>query len=165
MSEFGFTVKATVVGAAEVKAKLARAGTTIHDAVYKAVQEMGLRLLAHVKADKLSGQVLHVRTGRLRRSINMRMSDDGSSIYASVGTNVVYARINELGGTTSPHEIVAKNAQALHFVMGGKDVFVRKVNHPGSKVPERSFLRSALADMRPEIIARIQQALNQAVGG
>lgn len=165
MSNLGFTVKAQIIGSAEVQAKLAQAGQTVHAAVYKAVQEMGFRLLAHVKQDKLSDQVLHVRTGRLRRSINMQMSDTAAGIFASVGTNVVYARIHEFGGTTSPHDIVARNAQALHFIMDGRDVFVKKVHHPGSKMPERSFLRSSLADMRGEILERIQAALNQAVAG
>jgi phage gpG-like protein len=169
----GMQIRATVIGSAEVSAKFARAGATVHDQVYRAVQEMGFRLLTHVKADKLSGQVLNVRTGRLRRSINMRMSDGLDGIYAAVGTNVVYARPNEFGAVTSPHEIVAKNAKALAFIMGvsqgaggvgpGQMMFRKSVHHPGSKIPERSFLRSALADMRGEILDRIQQALNQAL--
>lgn len=34
---------------------------------------------------------------------------------------------------TKPHEIQAKTAKALHFKKDGKDVFVKKVQHPGTK--------------------------------
>jgi phage gpG-like protein len=101
------------------------------------------------------------------------MLQEAGGTFAVVGTNVVYARIHELGGQTSPHEIVAKNAKALAFVLGvsqaaggvgpGQLVFRRRVHHPGSKMPERSFLRSALGDMRQEIFDRLQAGIAQAV--
>jgi phage gpG-like protein len=100
---------------------------------------------------KLSGPVLKNRTGTLRRSINYRIAETGTSIKAFVGTNVVYARIHEYGGVTKPHVIMPRNAKALHFLMGGKDAFAKSVQHPGSKMPERSFLRSTLTDMQSEI--------------
>jgi hypothetical protein len=43
---------------------------------------------------------------------------------------------------TQPHDIVAKNAQALHFVIGGQDVFVTKVHHPGTRA--QPFLTDSL---------------------
>jgi phage gpG-like protein len=166
-------IEASIVGSAEVAARFRRAGVQVDAVVFRLVQQLGLRLLAHVKEDKLSDQVLHVRTGRLRRSINMRMLQEAGGTFAVVGTNVVYARIHELGGQTSPHEIVAKNAKALAFVLGvsqaaggvgpGQLVFRRRVHHPGSKMPERSFLRSALGDMRQEIFDRLQAGIAQAV--
>jgi phage gpG-like protein len=165
MSTFGLNVTGRVLGAADVQAKFARAGLTAHDAVRDAVSRLGNELLAHVVRDKLQGQVLHVRTDNLQRAINMRLDDQESSVYAYVGVNrtAPYGRIQELGGTTSPHDIVAKRAQALAFVMGGKTVVVKRVHHPGSHIPERSFLRSALDDMRPEVAQRIQAALVRAI--
>jgi len=71
-------------------------------------------------------------TGRLKSSI-VRYYDQSS---ATVGTNVVYAAIHQLGGKTPPHTIRAKNAKALHF--GNR--FVKSVRHPGSKIPARPFL-------------------------
>jgi hypothetical protein len=38
-----------------------------------------------------------------------------------------------------------------------------KVNHPGSLIPERSFMRSALDEMRPEIRAEFEKALTEVV--
>ncbi|WP_028536161.1 phage virion morphogenesis protein [Paludibacterium yongneupense] len=72
------------------------------------------------------------RSGRLAASISQAASTD----TAEVGTNVVYAAIQNFGGETKPHVIEAKNAKALAF--NGR--FAKRVNHPGSKIPARPFL-------------------------
>ncbi|AOJ13160.1 MULTISPECIES: phage virion morphogenesis protein [Burkholderia] len=84
-----------------------------------------------------SMRILH-QTGALVNSITQ--SFDGTS--AQVGTNLIYAAIQNFGGQTKPHTIVPKNAKALHF--GG--IFAKKVNHPGSKIPARPFMTMADAD-------------------
>jgi hypothetical protein len=56
-------VTATVVGAAEVQAKFAGAADKARPLLRSRVQRLGLELLRKVKAEKLSGQVLHVQTG------------------------------------------------------------------------------------------------------
>lgn len=66
-----------------------------------------------------------VDTGRLRQSIVVEKQDDGYVI----GTNVPYAEMVELG--VAPHTITPKTKSALKFKVGGKDVFAKKVNHPG----------------------------------
>jgi len=74
-----------------------------------------------------------------------------------------YARIQEYGGTTPPHVILPKNAKVLAFMgRGGNTVFARKVNHPGSVIPSRSYLRSSLAERRLEIIGAIRGAVDKA---
>jgi hypothetical protein len=45
--------------------------------------------------------------------------------------------------------------------MGGKQVFFKRVNHPGSQMPVRSFMRSSLRDMRPEIIEAMRKAVEE----
>lgn len=72
------------------------------------------------------------QSGRLRNSV-VRAVDKTS---ATVGTNLVYAGIHQLGGKTKPHVIKARNKKALRF--GGR--FVKSVNHPGSKIPARPYL-------------------------
>lgn len=66
-----------------------------------------------------------VDTGRLRQSIVVEQQDDGYVI----GTNIPYAEFVELG--VAPHTITPKNKQALKFNIGGKDIFAKKVEHPG----------------------------------
>lgn len=73
--------------------------------------------------------------GRLRESLNesYRISDDGSVVF---GTNVIYARIHQEGGVTGAHEIKPRHKRALAF--NGR--MVKKVNHPGSRIPARPFM-------------------------
>jgi phage gpG-like protein len=101
--------------------------------------ELGQRWEAIVK-DNLSGAVLAMRSGKLRKSIGHRAGAKSVTVYSA---GVPYAGIDELGGRTRPHEIVATKAQALHFVFGAKD-FAKSVHHPGSRIPARPFVRSAL---------------------
>lgn len=71
-------------------------------------------------------------TGGLVNSIHEAWDETTSA----VGTNKVYAAIQNNGGQTRPHVILPKNKQALAF--GGR--VVKKVNHPGSKIPARPFM-------------------------
>lgn len=68
-----------------------------------------------------------VDTGRLRQSIVVEETKGGFII----GTNVSYAEYVELG--TRPHIIRPVNKQALKFKIGGKTIFAKSVNHPGTQ--------------------------------
>lgn len=115
--------------------------------------------LASLVRGKLSGSVLKVRSGRLLRSIRNEMVENTSTIYGRVySKGVPYAAIHEYGGQTKPHDIRPKTAQALHFMVQGQSVFAAVVHHPGSKIPQRSYMRSSLAEMRHRIIADITKA-------
>jgi hypothetical protein len=50
----------------------------------------------------------------------------------------------------------------LAFIAGDGLHFARRVEHPGSLIPERSYLRSALADMTDEILAALANAAAEA---
>lgn len=117
-------------------------------------------LQRHVIADKLHGQVLKQRSGALARSIQEDVQTEGDTIIGEVFSagDVKYAAIHEWGGVTAPHDIVPTKAEALAFVIGGKQVFARIVHHPGSHIPERSYLRSSLADQASEIVAGLKEA-------
>jgi len=123
-----------------------------------AIVKDGQELARRVRA-KLSGPVLKVRSGRLLASIKAEMRESQDTIYGRVWSEgVPYARIHEYGGQTSPHLIVPRNAKALHFMVGGQSVFAMWVNHPGSKIPQRSYLRSSLAEMKQQLIASMTEA-------
>ena len=137
------------------------------------------RLVVEARAKELvSGPVLNVRSGTLRRSITSRTEEMPGGVRGVIGASAAYARIHELGGKTPPHEIRPKNAKALHFFTGGggvggfhgygvDEVFARVVHHPGSKIPERSYLRRALRESTARIRAEIQAAVREgaAFGG
>jgi len=144
-----------------VQAWLSHIPTNVQASLETAVYELAERLRNHVITDKLLGQVLNRRTGRLGQSIQQDVTSSSSSVVGRVYSSgdVPYARIQEYGGVTAAHVIEAVNGQALAFMMGGKQVFAKRVNHPGSHIPERSYMRSSLADLQDVIIARLKDAM------
>ncbi len=98
-----------VEGSKEMMAKFDALPAKIRDRVGgKAMNQGALLLESYIRTEKLSGQVLRVRSGRLRSSITHRVAQEGDDTVARVGTNVIYAKIHEYGGTITP-----KNAQYL----------------------------------------------------
>jgi phage gpG-like protein len=156
-------LRITLVGTQELMARLDRMPAAVRSILETKMREIAIQLQTHVQRDKLSGQVLNVVTGALRRSITQTVSSFGDTVVAEVFSagDVKYAGIHEYGGQTQPHDIYPKSADALHFMIGGQEIFAKVVHHPGSRMPERSFLRSALGDMAPTIAEEIQQAVVQ----
>ena len=134
---------------------------SVHDALLESMDALRLLLEDKVVNDKLSGQVLNAKTGALQRSIVSGLNDDDTAVYGWVGSSgdVSYAAIQEFGGKTAAHDIMPDKAKALAFLVGGKKIFAKIVHHPGSVIPERSYLRSALADMEDEIVAEATEAV------
>jgi HK97 gp10 family phage protein len=156
-------IRAWIIGDDAVIGRLDQIPGKVAAALRRAVEAEAIKLTAYVKEQKLSGQALKTQTGTLQRSINYQLQDEGDRIAATVGTNVVYAGIHEYGGTTRAHVIEARQGKALAFQMGGQDVFFKRVNHPGSHMPERSFLRSSLEENAGSIKAAIEQAVAEGV--
>lgn len=119
--------------------------------------------LAQLVREKLSGGVLNVQSGRLLNSIRSQMIENPTSVYGKVSTQgVPYAAIHEYGGVTRPHDIRPVNAGALWWE--GAAHPVKLVHHPGSKIPERSYMRSSLAEMQDDIVARLTAAAREGAG-
>ena len=86
-----------------------------------------------------------VDTSRLKNSITMKA--DNTSL--TVGTNVKYAAIHQLGGTIPAHTILPKRAKALRWFNGSGNVrFAKKVEIPTITMPKRPFLVIQAADWR-----------------
>jgi len=118
-----------------------------------------------VKDDKLSGGVLNAVSGALRASIVAEVRADENGVFAGIGSagDVKYAAIQEFGGKTPAHEILAVKARALAFASNGAVIFAKRVDHPGSVIPERSYLRSSLVEMADEIVAGLAEAAREAL--
>lgn len=84
-----------------------------------------------------------VDTGRLRNSIRVRNTMTWRGPSAVVGTDVQYARMVHDG--TAPHIIRPRTKKALKFKVGGRTVFAKYVNHPGTR--GRPFLDRALREV------------------
>lgn len=157
-------IKGWILGGDDLVKRLTAAPQDIQSALQASVTRMALRLLARVKNDKLSGQVLKVRSGKLRRGINQRVVREGSGVYGYVGTNVDYGRLHEYGfkGSVSVRAHLRKMTQTF-----GKPMKTPKQVQVGSHnrnvdLPPRSFLRSALNEMQPEIERSMREAVKAA---
>ena len=146
-------ITARITKGADLDKRFRHAVPGMDSAVHQTVMRLALKMTSLVKR-KLSGEVLKVRTGRLRRSIHPEWEFRRGWSGATVGTNVEYAAIHEFGG-----DIVPKRAPALLFKVDGRWVRTQRV-----RMPERSFLRSALREMEPEIEGQLRAAVMQEIG-
>jgi len=150
----------TVKGDREVAIKLDELGVRASLQLVKATSKLALKLQRRVMREKLTGQVLKVRTGTLRRSIDQVVVQNAGSVTGIVSTNVEYAAAHEYGLkkqlTVKEHLRTIK--QAWGKSIAPKQIQVREHTRTAN-LPERSFVRSALQDMSPEIVAELQQAV------
>lgn len=140
----------------------------VGDAVLAALLQKAdtLRAALAEKVDaNLSGNVLRMRSGALRNSIVSSVDGDGQTVSILIeSVGVPYAAIQEYGGRTSAHEIVATKAKALCFTGALGVTFAKTVHHPGSLIPARSYIGSAIAEMRDEIRDSLKGAILDALG-
>ena len=148
-------------------------------AVADKVEAYTIELEDRVKVGVQSGDPLHVKSGKLLASIGHEFTAAANEAIGIVySRGVDYNAIQEFGGHTPAHDIYPRSAQVLAFrakagelqrVLSGwrhqisrsstsEMVFAQMVAHPGSAMPERSFMRRPLAQMRTEIGAGLKQA-------
>ena len=93
------------------------------------------------------------KTGKLARSFpGTSRVENGIIKY----TLPLYAEFVEFG--TAPHVITPKNKKALSFKIGGKDILVKKVNHPGTR--PNPFIRDTFNRQTQEVLKRTINFLN-----
>jgi len=153
-----------LIGDRELVARLDAMPGHVHDGLARAVTQLGLELQRKVQAEKLTGQVLRVRTGSLRSSVNTEITETATEASASVGTNIRYGRVHEYGfdGTVGVRAYLRFITEAW-----GRPIAPRKTNVRAHsrhmRLPERSFLRSALREMQPTIEAGLREAVARAI--
>jgi phage gpG-like protein len=130
----------------------------------RAIARLGIALQNHVQQDKLSGQVLNVRSGTLRSSIHAEICKNATEMTATVFTDLDYAAAQEFGfsGTVNVRASLRLIKQAFGRPIVAKTVTVQ-AHSRRMDLPERSFLRSALDDMEPDISAGVEDALREAI--
>ncbi len=144
---------------AEVRQIPPRLGRNLFRAVARAV----IDLQNYIRGEKLSGQVLNVRTGNLRNAI--RAYPPGGPEFPIVGTvgvdrSAPYGEMQERG-TRGPYEITPTRKKALMFMVGGERIFARHVMHPGLKT--RPFMAPSFQEKREPIIVQLRAAVTDAL--
>jgi phage gpG-like protein len=119
--------------------------TKLRDALVREVTVLASKLVARIKQDKLSGQVLNVRTGNLRRSITDEVTSTASTVTGRVFSDksVKYAAIHEFGGTI----------HRVGRIKGPYEV----------QMPQRAYMLPTFKEMQPEIEEGIKEAVQGAL--
>ena len=175
-----------LIGADAVLVKFQGMESKVVSALRSVITRQAIELQAHVKADKLSGQVLHNSTGNLRTSINYKVLEVAGNISAAVGTNISYAAAHEYGfdGIVTVASFLRRNKEQMkaatyHYTNKAGDV-ITKTKTTGKfgrssattqvrsfqrhqHIQERSFLRSALADLTEDYQQQMAAAVKEAV--
>ena len=157
-------IDVTVTGLDQAASRFAALPQTLAARLAREVERLGGVLRDRVER-KLSGEVLQRRSGRLAASIAVTVEPTGAGATATVSSDAPYAAIQEYGGTIPARTIVPQSARALAFPWRGRQRFFKRVTVPAVTMPERSFMRSALAETAPDIRTAIETAAARAVQG
>lgn len=157
-------ISASLLGAAAALDRLRVMRDAASAGVARAIAKLGLDLQNSVQQDRLSGQVLQVRSGLLKQSIALQIDQSGSTIGATVYSDLDYAAAQEYGftGTVNVRASLREIKQAFGHPIAAKSISVG-AHSRRMDLPQRSFLRSALDDMAPDIAANIEDAVREAL--
>ena len=159
------TITTRVTGAKAIAEGLQRRQDKTMSAVERAVKSEALGLVAFIKTQKLSDQVLKVRSGALRRSITARFDKQGDETRAYVGTNLKYARSHEYGFngtvTVKAHQRMMKTAWGKP-VKNPRQIDVR-AHAMKMNLKPRPFMGPSLEENREKITGNIRKALVEAI--
>lgn len=169
-------ISAQFRGLEKVKDRLERLAPQVNRNIEQALTREALHLVGYIQANKLSDQVLHVRTGRLRRSITARFEGQGTGTFrAYVGTNVKYARAHEYGfeGSVNIREHKVKEHTRMQKIAFGKlmtnprRVTVKEhtvaAHTAHLNIKARPFLKPSLEENAPRITKNIRAAITAAL--
>ena len=153
------------IGGDVLAAVLRSYGDKVQTAIVQSVGRSALRLQREVMQNRLSGQVLNVRTGNLRRSIHQQVTNTGGAVIGEVNTNVRYGAAHEYGfaGTVNVKASLRQVRQAFGRPLKNPRYVQVRAHSRNVRLPERSFLRSALRDMKPMIEADLQKSIDGAL--
>jgi phage gpG-like protein len=146
-----------VTGADEVAARLRSFPDRLRSRLAAVLERVGGVLGDRVR-DKLGGDVLHMRSGRLAGGLTLAVdTGDGTSVTLGIdGDAVPYAAYQEFGFHGS--ETVRAQLRTIKAAFG-RPIAPRQVAVRGYTrrvdYPAHSFLRSALADIAPDAVAEI----------
>lgn len=145
-----------------VQARLANMPANVRLALQRKRDVLMLTLEARAKQNAPVGPNTKTHSGgQLRRSIFSKPEDTATSVVGVVatGADTKYARIQELGGTIQIPDIYPTKAKALHFIIDGKDIFVKHVRAHTVTIPPKYYMRDALQSM----VTQIREGFREAV--
>jgi hypothetical protein len=164
-----------ITGDQAVLARLGAMPGKITAGAKSALDAWATQLAVYIKANKLSGDPLNRRSGKLAGSVHPIKTaefstDTNLSAGAGGGAGVKYAKIHEYGGTIH-HP--GGTAFFIDQAMGGRAVFVSNASAMAASLPrtqphdipmpERSYMRSGLQEEAPSGIEQLRAAVKEAL--
>jgi len=149
----------------------------IREALARKMNDTTLMLIRKITTEKLEGQVLKHRTGKLVTSVRQGQEkavvtpDSITGGVTGAGGAAWYGRLHEYGGTFEAHRgrRVALGSRkqrqrlSLQAKAGGEDYVTHVQSKPYTiHFPERSFMRSSLTEEAEGIIEGFQQTAKEA---
>ncbi len=157
-------ISADLVGVGAALDRLRAMREAAGSGIARAIAKLGIDLQNDVRQNKLSGQVLQARSGSLRQSIAVQIDQSDTAVSATVYSDLDSAAAQEYGfsGTVDVRASLRQIKEAFGHPITAETVgvgaYTRRMD-----LPQRSFLRSALDDMTPDIGASVEDALRQAL--
>lgn len=156
--------------------RLAGVGPSIQREISQSIKELTFELQEYIQANKLSGQVLNVKTGALRAHIFTKVEENSGVTTGTVfisPSQVPYAGVHEFGGTIKHPGGTAYSISSAgsRFIPNSDDRvgilrtlgYVTKAHD--IPMPERSYMRSGLKDFRDRILEALRAAVKRGVTG
>lgn len=137
------------------QAKMAGRADALRRALVQKIARLSIEVQTAVKRDKLTGQVLHVRTGTLRRSVNREVQERPDGVFARVGTSVNYG-VGWENGFTRKLGAGARGGPKSLLGIARERYFMK--HPPGSRREQRQFLRPTLVEFTPHIVSELRAA-------
>jgi phage gpG-like protein len=143
-------------------------GARIIEGVRVRMDRALIELQAHIQREHLSAPpgpsptLLHQRSGKLIGSIRVEPAEiKGDRIEGAVlggGGPVLYARVHEYGGSWT---VPAREAVRMRYTRSGKLIGAKTfaVRDYTVHMPERSFMRASLAEMKERIVFELREAM------
>lgn len=142
-----------VEGFDQISSKLGRSRVLVLGSLNRSLRRIGGHFVPALKSRT------PVRTGKLRASTRFQVKGSAEDMRLEVRQGarskqgVIY-RPFVVGGTR-PHEIRPVNKKALRFNIGGRVVFAKKVNHPGTK--PNPYTQETIAAEMPQVKRIVQE--------
>lgn len=152
------------MGDDKVIANLKNMGPAAVKAGTASIKRSTMKVLRRAK-EKTSGEVLKNRTGTLRRALNQRMEQGSGVVVGIVGIKLRYAAAHEFGfhGTVTVKQHTRMMRMAWGRPVADPHPIVVGAHSMKMNLPERSYLRSSLKELKTEIIADMQSSVAKVV--
>lgn len=162
-----FSVEYT--GLTQLKVRVGSIGNRVVDALEAETRrQMGLMadvVRANIVASFHNPERMKAAVGSRTQRAGAVITGEVDASGALTGQVLPFMSIQETGGTTRPHVIAARAARALSFFWEREGVMFlgQRVNHPGSKITGRHFVKNAFDARREETITAFRTVLGVTV--